>query len=160
MRLYSHPGNDLTSRPSSKSIARLRSRSCIIDGEAAACDDSRSVSRASCQARSSPHVRASRIAFELNGSLRVLLTADEKVRPPGCSRVKKSGQWCFEQWPEDSRFRQVLQGCSVSATNERPELGSRLTHAVARVRSDSAPLHLRPIRYRRRGGPQSRGGCL
>jgi ATP-dependent DNA ligase len=30
VRLYSRPGNDLT---------RLRSRSCIIDGEAVACDD-------------------------------------------------------------------------------------------------------------------------
>jgi ATP-dependent DNA ligase len=39
MRLYSYPGNDLTRRfpPIIESIAR--SRSCIIDGEAAACDD-------------------------------------------------------------------------------------------------------------------------
>jgi ATP-dependent DNA ligase len=39
MRLHSHPGNDLTRRfpPIVESIAR--SRSCIIDGEAAACDD-------------------------------------------------------------------------------------------------------------------------
>jgi hypothetical protein len=39
MRLYSHPGNDLTWRfpPTIESIARSRSR--IIDGEAAVCDD-------------------------------------------------------------------------------------------------------------------------
>jgi ATP-dependent DNA ligase len=50
MRLYSHPGNDLTWRfpPIVESIARLRSRSCVIDGEAAACGDNRSVSRGSC----------------------------------------------------------------------------------------------------------------
>ena len=44
MRLYSHPGNDLTRRfpPIVESIAR--SRSCIIDGEAEACDGNRSVS--------------------------------------------------------------------------------------------------------------------
>jgi ATP dependent DNA ligase domain len=39
--LYSRPGNDLTKRfPSiAEAIARLRSRSCIIDGEAVACGE-------------------------------------------------------------------------------------------------------------------------
>jgi bifunctional non-homologous end joining protein LigD len=42
VRLYSRPGNDLTYRFTLivESVARLRSRSCIIDGEAVACDDS------------------------------------------------------------------------------------------------------------------------
>jgi bifunctional non-homologous end joining protein LigD len=41
VRLYSRPGNDMTRRFSLivEAIARLRSRSCIIDGEAVACDD-------------------------------------------------------------------------------------------------------------------------
>jgi bifunctional non-homologous end joining protein LigD len=41
VRLYSRPGNDLTYRFPLivESVARLRSRSCIIDGEAVACDD-------------------------------------------------------------------------------------------------------------------------
>ena len=41
MRLYSRPGNDLTDRFSLivEALARLRSRSCIIDGEAVACDE-------------------------------------------------------------------------------------------------------------------------
>jgi bifunctional non-homologous end joining protein LigD len=41
VRLYSRPGNDLTRRfpPIVDALARLRSRSCIIDGEAVACDD-------------------------------------------------------------------------------------------------------------------------
>jgi bifunctional non-homologous end joining protein LigD len=41
VRLYSRPGNDLTYRFPLivETLARLRSRSCIIDGEAAACDD-------------------------------------------------------------------------------------------------------------------------
>jgi bifunctional non-homologous end joining protein LigD len=41
VRLYSRPGNDLTSRFPLivETLARLRSRSCIIDGEAVACDD-------------------------------------------------------------------------------------------------------------------------
>jgi bifunctional non-homologous end joining protein LigD len=41
MRLYSRPGNDFTrSFPLIvEALARLRSRSCIIDGEAVACDD-------------------------------------------------------------------------------------------------------------------------
>jgi bifunctional non-homologous end joining protein LigD len=41
VRLFSRPGNDLTYRFPLvvDSVARLRSRSCIIDGEAAACDD-------------------------------------------------------------------------------------------------------------------------
>jgi bifunctional non-homologous end joining protein LigD len=41
VRLYSRPGNDLTYRFPLivESLVRLRSRSCIIDGEAVACDD-------------------------------------------------------------------------------------------------------------------------
>ena len=42
VRLYSRPGNDLTYRFTLivESLVRLRSRSCIIDGEAVACDGS------------------------------------------------------------------------------------------------------------------------
>ena len=41
MRLYSRPGNDLTHRFPLivETLARLRSRSCILDGEAVTCDD-------------------------------------------------------------------------------------------------------------------------
>ena len=41
VKLYSRPGNDLTFRFPLivETLARLRSRSCIIDGEAVACDD-------------------------------------------------------------------------------------------------------------------------
>ena len=41
VRLYSRPGNDLTYRFPLivETLACLRSRSCIIDGEAVACDD-------------------------------------------------------------------------------------------------------------------------
>ena len=41
VRLSSRPGNDLTYRFPLivEALARLRSRSCIIDGEAVACDD-------------------------------------------------------------------------------------------------------------------------
>jgi bifunctional non-homologous end joining protein LigD len=41
VRLYSRPGNDLTRRFPLivETLAPLRSRSCIIDGEAVACDD-------------------------------------------------------------------------------------------------------------------------
>jgi ATP-dependent DNA ligase len=41
VKLYSRPGNDLTDRFPQivEALARLRSRSCIIDGEAVACDD-------------------------------------------------------------------------------------------------------------------------
>src|SRR6266516_6033176 len=40
VRLYSRPGNDLTHRFPLivETLARLRSRSCIIDGEAVGCD--------------------------------------------------------------------------------------------------------------------------
>ena len=42
VRLYSRPANDLTRRFPMivETLARLRARSCIIDGEAVACDDS------------------------------------------------------------------------------------------------------------------------
>ena len=41
VKLYSRPGNDLTYRFTLivAALARLRSRSCIIDGEAVCCDD-------------------------------------------------------------------------------------------------------------------------
>ncbi len=41
VRLYSRPGNDMTRRFPLivETLTRLRSRSCIIDGEAVACDD-------------------------------------------------------------------------------------------------------------------------
>jgi ATP-dependent DNA ligase len=41
VRLYSRPGNDLTYRFPLivEAIAKLRSRSCIIDGEAVACGE-------------------------------------------------------------------------------------------------------------------------
>jgi ATP-dependent DNA ligase len=41
VRLYSRPGNDLTYRFPLivEALARLRSRSCIVNGEAVACDD-------------------------------------------------------------------------------------------------------------------------
>jgi ATP-dependent DNA ligase len=41
VRLYSRPGNDFTCRFPLivETLARLRSRSCIVDGEAVACDD-------------------------------------------------------------------------------------------------------------------------
>ena len=41
VRLYSRPGNDLTHRFPLivEALARLRPRSCIIDGEAVCCDD-------------------------------------------------------------------------------------------------------------------------
>src|SRR6266851_2119789 len=41
VRLYSRPGNDLTHRFPLiiEALARLRSRSCIIDGEAVSCGD-------------------------------------------------------------------------------------------------------------------------
>jgi bifunctional non-homologous end joining protein LigD len=43
VRLYRRPGNDLAYRfpLMVDTLARLRSRSCIIDGEAVACDDNR-----------------------------------------------------------------------------------------------------------------------
>jgi bifunctional non-homologous end joining protein LigD len=41
VRLYSRPGNDFTRRFPLivEALERLRSRACIIDGEAVACDD-------------------------------------------------------------------------------------------------------------------------
>src|SRR5215831_16580490 len=47
VRLYSRPGNDLTHRFPLivETLARLRSRSRIIDGEAVACDDNGGASR-------------------------------------------------------------------------------------------------------------------
>jgi ATP-dependent DNA ligase len=63
MRLYSRPGNDLTYRFPLivETLARLRSRSCIIDGEAVACDEKRR-----CLARS--HPSPARVCLTVNSS--------------------------------------------------------------------------------------------
>jgi len=37
VKLYSRPGNELTNRFPLEGVAKLRSHSCIIDGEAVAC---------------------------------------------------------------------------------------------------------------------------
>ena len=57
VRLYSRPGNDLTHRFPliTEALARLRSRSCIIDGEAGA---STTPSRASSSSSSGATTRA------------------------------------------------------------------------------------------------------
>ena len=64
MRLYSRPGNDLTGRFPLivETLAGLRSRSCIIDGEAVASPTpARWDSKASCRSgRTPPTVRAAR----------------------------------------------------------------------------------------------------
>jgi bifunctional non-homologous end joining protein LigD len=51
VKLYSRPGNDLTKRFPLivEALARLRLRSCIIDGEAVACGDDGIASFTSCQ---------------------------------------------------------------------------------------------------------------
>ena len=50
MRLYSRPGNDLTHRFPLiiEALARVRSRSCIIDGEAVARGDGGGSGRSHC----------------------------------------------------------------------------------------------------------------
>ena len=53
VKLYSRPGNDLTDRFPLivEALARLRPRSCIIDGEAVACGDDGISQKAVCQQR-------------------------------------------------------------------------------------------------------------
>jgi hypothetical protein len=68
VRLYSRPGNDFTRRFPLivEALERLRSRSCIIDGEAVACDDNGVASfdlrhhRVSTKPWGSPRIPASR----------------------------------------------------------------------------------------------------
>jgi bifunctional non-homologous end joining protein LigD len=61
VRLYSRPGNDLTRRFPLivETLARLRSRSCIIDGEAVACDDNGVASFVSISAMDLPDLPGS-----------------------------------------------------------------------------------------------------
>jgi hypothetical protein len=66
VKLYSHPGNDLTHRFPLivEALARVRSRSCIIDGEAVACDDSgdKEATRLSAETDRGMARRASRLS--------------------------------------------------------------------------------------------------
>ena len=61
VRLYSRPGNDLTDRfpLMVDAVARLRARSCVVDGEAVCCCDDGVPS----PPRSSPPATAARDAF-------------------------------------------------------------------------------------------------
>jgi len=58
-RLYSRPGNDMTRRFPliAEELTGLRSRSCIIDGEAVACHEVRKATLASIVAKARPGIR-------------------------------------------------------------------------------------------------------
>jgi bifunctional non-homologous end joining protein LigD len=78
VRLYSRPGNDLTRRFPLivETLARLRSHSCIIDGEAVACDDN-GVASSDLIRRHRNNDRAFLYAFDL-----IELNGDDMRRDP------------------------------------------------------------------------------
>ena len=78
VRLYSRPGNDLTDRFPLivEALARLRSRSCIIDGEAVACDES-GIARSIASVIAATTARVFLYAFDL-----IELNGDDLRRDP------------------------------------------------------------------------------
>jgi hypothetical protein len=77
VRLYSRPGNDMTRRFRLivEPLARLRSRSCIIDGEAVACDVREGL-------RELGYVEGQNIAFEFRSAEGKLDRLPELASPP------------------------------------------------------------------------------
>ena len=109
MRLYSRPGNDLTDRFPLivEALARLQSRSCIIDGEAVACDENGVASFNRVRYRRHDG-KVFLYAFDL-----IELGGDDLRREPlDVRKVTLRSLW--------SRWRQVCDGTSTSRATARP----------------------------------------
>ena len=79
VKLYSRPGNDLTDRFPLivEALGRLRSRSCIIDGEAVACDDHATPSFDCIRYR--PPRRCPTMGRTAGGAIRAMAAAQGRV---------------------------------------------------------------------------------
>jgi hypothetical protein len=122
VRLYSRPGNDLTRRFPLivETLARLRSHSCIIDGEAVACDDN-GVASFDLIRHDRANERTFLYAFDL-----IELNGDDLRRDPPvlcnqyfCLRLPKKSHSLL------SPIRHTIQSRGHSCTDPRPgHLGS------------------------------------
>jgi ATP dependent DNA ligase-like protein len=129
VRLYSRPGNDLTRQFPLivEALARLRSCSCIIDGEAVACDDN---GIASFELIRQHRVDAGVFlyAFDL-----LELNGDDLRRDPLRSARRRSHPWWLRPSPASgstSTWKATVRPSSVTPASS----GSRASCPSARTR--------------------------
>jgi bifunctional non-homologous end joining protein LigD len=130
VRLYSRPGNDLTRRfpPIVETLARLRSRSCIIDGEAVACDDNGVASFDLIR-----HQRANESIF-LYGFDLIELNGDELRRDP--LEVRKAALASIvAKASAGSRFNEHMEGDGPTVFAHTCKMG---LEGIVSKRKDSA----------------------
>jgi ATP-dependent DNA ligase len=103
VRLYSRPGNDLTRRFPLivETLARLRSRSCLIDGEAVCCDDN-----------GLPIFEKLRATEKINGQ-------DLRRKPTRSPAAAMSSLGCRLAWHIPDKLRQLR--CAIVAHRGAPK---------------------------------------
>jgi bifunctional non-homologous end joining protein LigD len=124
VRLYSRPGNDLTRRFPLivETLARLRSRSCIIDGEAVACDDN-----------GVRHHRANERIFLYAFDL-IELNGDDLRHDPLEGRKATLEMIVAKAWP-GIRFNEHMEGDGETVFRHACKLG---LEGIVSKRKDSA----------------------
>jgi bifunctional non-homologous end joining protein LigD len=130
VRLYSRPGNDLTHRFPRivEALAGLRSRSCIIDGEAVACDDNGVASFHLVRYRHHDE-SVFLYAFDL-----IELNGDDLRRDPLESRKATLEMILAKAWP-GLRFNEHMDGDGESVFRHACKLG---LEGIVSKRKDSA----------------------
>ena len=130
VRLYSRPGNDLTRRFPLivDALARLRSRSCIIDGEAVACDDNGVASFDLVR-----HHRANDSVFLYAFDL-IELKSDDVRRDPLQVRKATLASILAKASP-GIRFNEHIEGCGPTVFAHACKLG---LEGIVSKRKDSA----------------------
>jgi bifunctional non-homologous end joining protein LigD len=130
VRLYSRPGNDLTHRFPLivETLARLRSRSCIIDGEAVACDDN-GVASFDLVRHHRANERIFLYAFDL-----IELNGDDLRHDPLEGRKATLEMIVAKAWP-GIRFNKHMEGDGETVFRHACKLG---LEGIVSKRKDSA----------------------
>jgi hypothetical protein len=130
VRLYSRPGSDLTYRFPLivEALARLRSRSCIIDGEAVACDDN-GVSSFDLVRHHRANERIFLYAFDL-----IELNGDD-LRPDPLESRKATLEMILAKAGSGIRFNEHLEGDGATVFRHACKFG---LEGIVSKRKDSA----------------------
>jgi bifunctional non-homologous end joining protein LigD len=130
VRLYSRPGNDLTYRFPLivETLAGLRSRSCIIDGEAVACDDNgvASFNRVSYRRHDESIFLYAFDLIELNG---------DDLRPDPLEGRKVTLEMMLAKAGPGIRFNEHIEGDGETVFRHACKLG---LEGIVSKRKDSA----------------------
>jgi bifunctional non-homologous end joining protein LigD len=130
VKLYSRPGNDLTYRFPLiiETLARLRSRSCIIDGEGVACDDNgvTSFNRVRYRRHDESIFLYAFDLIELNG---------DDLRPDPLEGRKATLEMILAKAGPGIRFNEHIEGDGVTVFRHACKLG---LEGIVSKRKDSA----------------------